>query len=228
MITYSGVHIQKIGGVEGTPTAADIAVHAGRICRYGGAIWCPLLPHLIFVGLMAYRRSGSVYDLVGGFVHDAHEVVTCDVPRPFKCDCMRYEQKFLDEQIYPKFCGKNPINHNLIKECDKYALHIEAVELGLPNFSEIELAYADDYLGEKEIHRDPQDMAIFYRIKDSRFFNNITDGLSSLGVSDFANVLLWAERRQYFSVEQAVLNWGLLNTKKAHDSKTFEQLGEKI
>lgn len=48
MITHSGVHIQKIGGADGTPTAMDIAVHAGRICRFGGAVWYPLLPHLIF------------------------------------------------------------------------------------------------------------------------------------------------------------------------------------
>jgi hypothetical protein len=44
MITQSGVHIQTIGGAAGTPTAMDIAVHAGRLCRFGGSVWYPLLP----------------------------------------------------------------------------------------------------------------------------------------------------------------------------------------
>jgi hypothetical protein len=47
MITYSGIHIQKIGGADGTPTPRDIAVHAGRICSSAAPcgiryciIWC--------------------------------------------------------------------------------------------------------------------------------------------------------------------------------------------
>lgn len=84
MITFSGQHIQRIDQTEhGTPTPIDIAVHAGRICRFGGAVWAPLLAHLMFVGLLAYKRSGKIENFIWGLLHDAHEVVTSDVPRPF-------------------------------------------------------------------------------------------------------------------------------------------------
>lgn len=192
MITYSGVHIQKIGGVEGVPTPLDIAVHSGRICRYGGAIWYPLLPHLVFVGLMAYRRSGIVQDLLWGFLHDAHECVTSDVPRPFKCDCMREEQKALDLRLFTEYEGIigniSNIDFDLIKECDKHALHIEAVELGLPGFSEVELKYATDYLGEKEIYSGREDVELFRAILQSPFFGDTHyDGCR--GVSMFSHAL---------------------------------------
>jgi len=215
MITQSGVHIQKQGGETGTPTAEDIAVHMGRICRYGGAVWYTLLPHSIFVGLMAYRRSGDVQNLVWGLLHDAHEVVTSDVPRPFKCQCMKDEQTFIDQRIYEKFClhetFPTPINMALIKQCDKDALHIEAAELRLPGFAEIELKYAKDYLNETEIYNGDEDRYLFQRIKNSVFHKNTIYGMESAGVRMFAEVLREAEKGNYRLAKRIVDGWGLLD-----------------
>lgn len=212
MITQSGVHIQKIGGVAGIPTAMDIAVHSGRLTRFGGSVWSPLLAHLVFVGLLAYKRSGSVVNMIGGFVHDAHEVVTSDVPRPFKCDCMREEQKALDALIYPFFCpiGLDGMDHDLIKQCDGDACDIEAVALGVPGYSQIEIEFADDYKGIKDIHRDNGDLELFLRIKRSPFFIDTISGKSSPGVHNFAYILDLASKGKYELIEKLIEGMGFL------------------
>lgn len=171
MITYSGQHLQTIGGEAGTPTNMDIAVHSGRICRFGGAVLYMLLPHLIFVGLMAWRRSGLSKDLLGGLLHDAHEIATCDVPKPFKCDCMRREQSAIDDRIFGKYpLLANGFDHDLIKMCDRDAADIEATQLGLSGYSEKELADSDGYGRVRPtIFNDPDIISLFNKIKDSPF-----------------------------------------------------------
>lgn len=212
MITYTGVHIQKIGGECGTPTATDIAVHAGRICRFGGAVWYPLLPHLVFVGLMAYRRSESVPNLLWGFLHDAHEIATSDVPRPFKCDCMRREQEAIDDRIFEKFfAGEEDPDWKLVKECDIDAAHIEAVQLGVPGFAETELKYATDYTGRDSIHDDAEDVALFNRIMNSSFGHWATIYPASLAVKMFTDALTFAERGEYKAFLKEVESWRLLH-----------------
>lgn len=214
MITYTGVHIQKKGGVEGTPTPTDIAVHAGRICRFGGAVWYPLLPHLVFVGLMAYRRSDRIANMLWGFLHDAHEVATSDVPRPFKCDCMRGEQQAIDQRIFSKFLFPhldNEVDFDLIKQCDIDAGHIEAVQLGIKGFSATELKYGSDYTNAKTIYNDPSDVNLFKKIMQSPFGRTDTiSGLHSQGVTWFEVALLCAERRNYAGLLAEVRSWGLL------------------
>lgn len=192
------------------PPAQDIAVHAGRICRYGGAVWYPLLPHLVFVGLMAYKRSGSVANLLWGFLHDAHEVVTSDVPRPFKCDCMRKEQNAIDIRLLNIYLPNHTPDYDLIKQCDTDALHIEAVEMNLPGFKEIELAYASDYCGEKSIYDNAEDRKLFHRIMDSMFGQNTIAGTNSSSVTAFEIALLYAEEGQYDEFLNEVRSWGLL------------------
>lgn len=209
MITQSGVHIQKIGGVGGTPTAMDIAVHAGRMCRWAGAVWEPNLTHFVFVGLLAYKRSQSLKNMLWGFLHDAHECVTGEVPRPFKCDCMRKEQAALDDRIARQF-GILTVDLHIIKQCDIDASHIEAVMLGVPGFAETELRYASDYTRRDKIHDDIEDKELFQRIFGSPFYNNTIDGRESLGVQEFAHVLNLAELGQNDEVLESVLQWGLL------------------
>jgi hypothetical protein len=214
VITQSGVHIQKIGGVEGTPTAEDIAVHAGRICRFGGAIWYPLLPHLIFVGLMAYKRSGNIANMLWGFLHDAHEVATSDVPRPFKCNCMRKEQTALDNRLLRVYFNRHKdarvIDFDLIKQCDIEACHIEAVQLGVPGFAETELKYSSSYTGATHIHDAPEDVELFNRIMSRSFGKNTIQGRESLGVALFSEALQFAEVGDYDGFLDAVIDWGLL------------------
>lgn len=209
MITYSGVHIQKDGGQCGTPTTIDIAVHAGRICRFGGAVWYPLLPHLVFVGLLAYRRSGRYADLLWGFLHDAHEIATSDVPRPFKCDCMRDEQKLLDARIMPMF-GLTPgmIDFHLIEQCDLDACDIEAIELGLPGFEAIATEYSVDYKGRVGgIHRSYDDTKLLRQILASPFHKDTISGHLALGVWHFNEMLAEAERGDIDAAMDRVKRW---------------------
>lgn len=212
MITNSGVHVQKIGGADGTPTPRDIAVHSGRLCRFGGAVWYPLLPHLVFVGLLAYKRSESVENLLWGFLHDAHECVTGDVPRPFKCDCMREEQKAIDLRLFAEYFpdGFGKIDFDLIKKCDMDAGDIEAVALGVPNYVDITVACAKDYdVYREHPHADADDQTLFDRILKSPFFGETHwDGCP--GVSKFAYALERARAgfRDHFLYN--VEDWNLL------------------
>lgn len=187
MITHSGIHIQKIGGECGTPTTIDIAVHAGRICRFGGAVWYPLLPHLVFVGMMAYKRSGKFSNLLWGFLHDAHEIVTSDVPKPFKCDCMRVEQDAIDERLLAMFNLSRPqIDFDLIHECDVDACDIEAVELELAGYKAIAEAHAQGYGKYREaIHADTADRNLFRAIRNSPFYEDVVGGPHASGVWHF-------------------------------------------
>ena len=212
MITYSGQHIQKIGGEAGTPTPMDIAVHSGRICRFGGCVWYPLLPHLVFVGLMAYKRSNSPLNMLWGFLHDAHEVATSDVPRPFKCDCMRVEQDAIDNRLCREFLDgwKHKINFSLIKQCDHDACDIEAVELGVPGFAEIEMKHTKDYRNRSAIHRELEDVVLFQKIKASAFFGDTIRGADSVGVIRFANALTFAKAGKTDLFIDTVNSWGLL------------------
>lgn len=212
MITHSGIHIQCIGGESGTPTASDIAIHAGRLCRFGGAVWYPLLPHLVTVGLLAYKRSGEWANLLWGFLHDAHECITGDTPKPFKCDCMRQEQAALDERILNRFMGieaKPLIDFDLIHECDLDACDIEAIELGVPGYQEIVATHAAAYSQRKEIHSDPKDLALFRRILASHFNKN-TIFADSIGVRAFQDVLTLAENHKCNAFLCAVESWGIL------------------
>lgn len=209
MITHSGIHIQKIGGVIGTPTSEDIAVQSGRVCRYAGSVWMPLLAHLVFVGLLAYKRSKSTSNLAWGFLHDAHEIVTSDIPSPFKCDCIRVEQKAIDERLMAQYhlAPKN-IDFALIKECDIIALDIEAVELGLPGFADTEIRYSTNR--RLHIHNDASDVALFHRILDSPFYTDTIRGKISGGVARFFTVLRFMEQDKYEPAFLAVEHWELL------------------
>lgn len=205
MITYSGIHIQKIGGEAGTPTPKDIAVHSGRICRFGGCVWYPLLPHLVFVGLMAYQRKENGASMLWGFLHDAHEIATSDVPRPFKCDCMRKEQDAIDGRLYTEYFegGIDPITLDtaLVKQCDHDACDIEAIELGVPGFANLKMKF----------HDAPEDVQLFRRIMDSPFASpDVNRGEDSLGVRQFAHALQIAKDRQYGKFVNTVLGWNLL------------------
>ncbi len=196
MITQSGIHIQKIGGAAGTPSVEDIAVHSARICRFGGAVWYSLLQHLVFVGLLANRRGASCDTLAWAFLHDAHEIATSDVPRPFKCDCMRTEQDAIDARLMAAFrIDHSLVDHNLIKQCDDDACDIEAVVLGVPGFSEIEMAHTKAYRNRTAIYSDLSDTKLFNAVL--RVFGDIRNvyGMDGPGVARFAWLLYAIEDR---------------------------------
>ncbi|HEV7700204.1 MAG TPA: hypothetical protein VGO43_08250 [Pyrinomonadaceae bacterium] len=229
MITYSGVHIQKIGGAEGIPTPEDIAVAAGRTCRFVGAVWYPNLAHFIFVGLLAWKRSGSLATFIWGILHDAHETATGDTPRPFKCDCMRAEQRAIDARLLkhylpcafcstegsPVHIGRGPCKRNvdfsLIKACDDDACDIEAVELSLPNFAEIEIAHTKDYRGRTAIYTDAVDVALFHRVKSAFGGFETVQGEASSAVRGLIALLQRAEQHDLKGVQAWIDSWGQLD-----------------
>jgi len=209
MITFSGQHIQRIDQTEhGTPTPTDIAVHAGRICRFGGAVWAPLLAHLMFVGLLAYKRSGKIENFIWGLLHDAHEVVTSDVPRPFKCDCMRKEQDAIDirllKQYFPLPHQAVEIDFELIKQCDNDTCDIEAVELGLPNFADIEMTHTQDYRGREAVHGDKSDVELFHRVALLFGRYDVVRGVDSNAVQIFRRTLEQALNGEHEAVRDEV------------------------
>lgn len=173
MITFSGIHIQKIGGLSGTPTPIDIAVQSSRICRFGGAIYMPLLTHLVFVGLLARSRGANLETVKWAFLHDAHEIATSDVPTPFKCDCLRREQEAIDERLFEAFkIDRTQVDFDLIKLCDFAACNIEATELGLPGYREISAKYSSVYeCGSDAIYENLDDRKIFQWLLRSDVYN---------------------------------------------------------
>jgi hypothetical protein len=213
MITFSGVHIQKSGGASGTPTCEDIAVQSGRICRYAGAIWMPLITHLILVGLLAYRRSNEVLNLIWGFLHDANEI-TGEVTQNFKCDCLRREQAAIDDRLLVQFGldgGADFIDYRLIKQCDLDACDLEAVELGLPNYSVLAVENALQYRKYRieRVHSDVNDRRLLLALLRSPFYRNTLSEFSP-GVIAFRDVLRLAEARKYDEFLASVKGWNLL------------------
>lgn len=145
MITQSGLRIAPEN--DAVPTAGDIAVAMGRITRFAGAVWCPLIAHSILVAelvLQELRRragGGAVDGLptwAWALLHDAHETVTGEICRPWKPDQAKEAQKKLDARISKAFqVDLELVDRALVKAMDERALVLEAEVLGLPGFREI-------------------------------------------------------------------------------------------
>jgi hypothetical protein len=141
MISNSGVWVTPTTGL--IPTPKDIAVHAGRITRYAGAIWSPLLAHLVFVGELTWAHmmlSGKPFDYptwAWSLLHDVHETFMGEIPRRWKIAERKNQEKEVDRGILAAFrLAHQHIDHQLIKAMDEHALMAEAVVLGLPGFRE--------------------------------------------------------------------------------------------
>ena len=145
MITNSGIRVAP--DTETVPTPRDIAVAMGRITRFGGAIWCPLLAHSVLVGELVLRnlrsRTGGVAvatrkeTWAWAVLHDAHEVVTGEVVRPWKPGDLAALQRGLNERLAKAFSLDLSLVHlELVKRMDERALCLEAEVLGLPGFRE--------------------------------------------------------------------------------------------
>ena len=77
-------------------------------------------------------RIGETELVRHGAFHDAHEAVTSDIPRPFKCECLKKIQNDIDKRIGEAF-GLRELQRfekMLIKSADDAALAAEAVVVG--------------------------------------------------------------------------------------------------
>lgn len=132
IITYTG---RIVGPTEGAPSVEDIAVHLGRVPRWGGAgrQWWPVLLHSLLVERIV---DGGCYTgplmSLHALLHDAHEAVIGDIPTPFKTDSMRDMQSTLDTRIY-RSLGlplPTPQEREIIKLADHEAFLAEAKIVG--------------------------------------------------------------------------------------------------
>lgn len=167
MVTQSGIHIttKQIQA----PSPDDIAIQSGRITRYGGAVWAPLLRHIILVGAMSYRRTGRPADLIWGLLHDAHEVVTGEIVRPFKCGCNRHYQDLIDRLIIKQY-NLQTADRSAVKLADQDACDIEAVQLNVRRYVELTLESG------RLVYANSEDILLFWKIhrtfKDTVSTNN--------------------------------------------------------
>lgn len=143
MITFSGIRI--VPGTKTVPTPMDIAVQMGRITRFGGAVWSPLLMHSVLVAELTWRhlaaKKSEDFDFqtfCWALLHDAHEVVTGEVPRPWKGREMKDRQHELDFEISAAYkVDLLKADTRIVKAMDERALLLEAMELSLPGFTAV-------------------------------------------------------------------------------------------
>lgn len=145
-----------------------------------------------------------------GFLHDAHETVTADVPRPFKCDCMRREQAAIDRRIIDRFIGyerERLIDYALIKRCDLDACDMEAVELGVPGYREVKARAKDSYRAyQADVYSDSSEVALLRHILSGPFHKDTTSAESE-GVQAFAQALVYAEHRNLSALQSMIEGW---------------------
>lgn len=128
MLTYSCLFVtpQNLQ----SPDAVSIAVHMGRITRYGGAIWCPLIFHsLLVAGLIPDDASDSVW--AAALLHDACETVSGEIPFPWKTGAQRDIEAAIAPVVFLEFnCASlSDSDIALIKQCDLAALYGEVDSL---------------------------------------------------------------------------------------------------
>ncbi len=126
--TYTG---RKVGLGDDTPAPSleDIAVGLGRICRYAGGcqqFW-PVLLHSFVVADMLPKPL-KIY----GLLHDAAEILTNDIPRPFKTEENSATEAILFAKILKSF-NLSPMNSAQaadVKAADNNALFGESWTIG--------------------------------------------------------------------------------------------------
>lgn len=129
MLTNSGLSICP--GELALPTPLDLAVQMGRITRYGGAIWCPLLFHSLLVARMVAETS-SDETVTWALFHDAHEIVMGEIPHPWKCCNTRTRYESDMDDIFREAIGlkDSVIDGSAIKVADRVAVHVERLVCG--------------------------------------------------------------------------------------------------
>lgn len=128
MLTVSGVSICR--GQIALPSPSDLAIQMSRITRYGGAIWCPLLFHSLLVGKMLPEDTGE-QTVLYGLLHDAHETVLGEIPHNWKPKGRDDDERAIDDLILSSAgLDRAFIDFQLVKHCDRAAVHVETRKLG--------------------------------------------------------------------------------------------------
>jgi len=135
MLTYSGISICP--DELALPTPQDLAVQMGRITRYGGAIWCPLLFHSLLVARMVADKVDPELDLLRertitwALFHDAHEIIAGEIPHPWKSKDRAEQERAIDYVFYNQLgFGPAQVDLTALKQCDRAAIYVETQTLG--------------------------------------------------------------------------------------------------
>lgn len=134
MITITGVEVNP--GGETAPTLYDIGYGLAAVIRFGGHVRRPwsVLEHSYACAYYAeYCGDGPIVQL-HALIHDAHECITGDIPRPWKTDDMRLLQAELDRRIYTVHGITPPDEATVkrVKEIDEEMLKAETMLIGPP------------------------------------------------------------------------------------------------
>lgn len=134
--TYTGRHVTPAGSE--TPSLMDIAVGLSRQPRFAGQgrRWFSVLDHSLFCVELAKRDDRSPRLQLAMLVHDGHEAITSDIPKPWKSASMGYAQEDLDirimEAYFPGGIGGYRELNAMVKWFDRRALVAEARVIGPP------------------------------------------------------------------------------------------------
>lgn len=125
--TRSGVRITL---TEGAPTLLDIGRALSRIPRFCGhtlQAW-NVAQHSLVVWKIIQQEMYSVSAQLYGLLHDAHESITGDIPRPFKTLDIKRLQDDLDVRIRAQqgLVGPTRFQQTIIQWADDVALVNEA------------------------------------------------------------------------------------------------------
>jgi hypothetical protein len=149
---YAGEKINLEGGV---PELRTIGISLARLVRFTGnqeGVYT-VLPHSLVVAALMPAGEG-----IYGLMHDAHESVTNDVPRPMKCEGHTEIEDIISERIRRAY-GIPPMPAAVakrLKKADNAALVAEAYVVG----------YSDpmyDWFEEEELIPDQKAMRLTRR-----------------------------------------------------------------
>lgn len=142
MLTYSGVHVTP--ATAEAPAPVDLAVQMSRLCQFGGSVWFTLLSHSVFVAELLWGEPdrkpapSKLQTWAWALLHDAHKVVTGDIPRPWKSDDMKKRQRDLDARILKRYkIQKKDVDFKAIDKVDKRATIVQGILLNLKGFKEV-------------------------------------------------------------------------------------------
>lgn len=125
MLTYSGRQIKADNDIS--PTVLDVAVHLGRLCRYGGGsrIFYPVQWHSMAVADLL--RTDPLLEFYGLF-HDGAESVISDIPRGFKNEGMKDMEHNLQSRIWKEAGVSAPTleQWSIVKQADIAIMEAEA------------------------------------------------------------------------------------------------------
>lgn len=138
------------GEVNNSITLIDVAAHLSKINRFAGATheFYSVAQHSVIVAKILKDMGHSIKLQRKGFLHDAHEMVTSDIPTPFHRDVnarifKRFGEHYdpieeakleIDTNIYAQFGidGPTEFEKKLIKLADIKAFVTEASQLLKP------------------------------------------------------------------------------------------------